>query len=340
MFHPDRPNLNYLAPPLVIQAPAMAYPNGDLDMFDIEMSDAGMSDLMSGFTNSMYSGVDFGDFIDYSECTDTSSPSCTDGPYTPQSDPYTPRSDYSTYHNGSPVGIEDDVSALNLGGQPTPPFSPTLTYVSGVEPASGSDPNEPPVTDSNELFAPDSSELFILNEPFVAGWEPTNELLCTQALSAPALAAPVCFSPSPCPSDSEHSPQAARSPVRTSIGPIRRRRRTTSLTNAPRIYPCRFNNCKMSCRRSCDRTKHEKRHEKPFQCPSCDGRFSTLKDCQRHDLSKHRKSEHLLCTQCNHSTARKDNMADHVRRRHPDVSGQATATRRASPQLANGVDCL
>lgn len=125
-------------------------------------------------------------------------------------------------------------------------------------------------------------------------------------------------SPSPSPSGTAYSPQSSPSPSpsKTSIGPIRRRKRAARSPDAPKNYPCTFPGCTISCLRRCDLTKHSKRHVKPFSCRVCNLRFSTVKDCERHDLSKHQKEKHLRCSYCSHSTARKDNLADHVRRKH------------------------
>ncbi|KAA8905580.1 hypothetical protein FN846DRAFT_745130 [Sphaerosporella brunnea] len=83
-------------------------------------------------------------------------------------------------------------------------------------------------------------------------------------------------------------------------------------------FPCDYPSCNKSYPRLCDLRKHKKRHEKPFSCsePSCDAVFSTEKDRDRHERSKHRREEHLVCPVCGHRTARKDNLKDHVRRRH------------------------
>ena len=83
---------------------------------------------------------------------------------------------------------------------------------------------------------------------------------------------------------------------------------------------CDHPGCTKHYPRLCDLRKHMKRHQKPFQCREekdhCDTFFSTEKDRDRHERSKHRREEHLICTVCSHRTARKDNMKDHVRRRH------------------------
>ncbi|KAA8902479.1 hypothetical protein FN846DRAFT_87136 [Sphaerosporella brunnea] len=83
-------------------------------------------------------------------------------------------------------------------------------------------------------------------------------------------------------------------------------------------FPCDFPTCNKSFPRLCDLRKHRKRHEKPFPCSleSCEAFFSTEKDRDRHEKSKHRREEHLVCPVCGHRTARRDNLKDHVRRRH------------------------
>jgi hypothetical protein len=84
-------------------------------------------------------------------------------------------------------------------------------------------------------------------------------------------------------------------------------------------FPCDHPSCTKSYPRQCDLRKHKKRHQKPYQCRAsteCNSYFSTEKDRDRHEKSKHRREEHLVCSVCGHRTARKDNMKDHVRRRH------------------------
>lgn len=44
----------------------------------------------------------------------------------------------------------------------------------------------------------------------------------------------------------------------------------------------------------------------------------------RFELSKHRNNENLVCTVCRHTTARKDNMRDHLQRKHPDLDVEET----------------
>jgi len=83
-------------------------------------------------------------------------------------------------------------------------------------------------------------------------------------------------------------------------------------------FACDHPSCTKSYPRLCDLRKHKKRHLKPFPCPeaACDSFFSTEKDRDRHTKSKHRREEHLVCAVCGHKTARKDNMRDHIKRRH------------------------
>lgn len=84
-------------------------------------------------------------------------------------------------------------------------------------------------------------------------------------------------------------------------------------------FDCDHPECARSYPRLCDLRKHKKRHQKPYPCrdsAGCGTYFSTEKDRDRHERSKHRHEEHLACTVCGHRTARKDNMKDHVRRRH------------------------
>jgi hypothetical protein len=86
-------------------------------------------------------------------------------------------------------------------------------------------------------------------------------------------------------------------------------------------FLCDYPSCNKTYPRLCDLRKHKKRHAKPFPCPvaSCDAFFSTEKDRDRHEKSKHRREEHLVCPSCGHRTARKDNLKDHVRRRHGEA---------------------
>jgi len=83
-------------------------------------------------------------------------------------------------------------------------------------------------------------------------------------------------------------------------------------------FACDYHSCTKAYPRLCDLRKHKKRHLKPFPCPepTCDSLFSTEKDRDRHTKSKHRREEHLVCAVCGHRTARKDNMRDHIKRRH------------------------
>lgn len=105
------------------------------------------------------------------------------------------------------------------------------------------------------------------------------------------------------------------SPSRTSHDPIPR--------SSGQTFTCDYPSCKKSYPRPCDLNKHKKRHQKPFPCEAssdCDSYFSTSKDRDRHIKSKHRREEHLICPVCGHTTARKDNMKDHVKRRHGEES--------------------
>jgi hypothetical protein len=105
------------------------------------------------------------------------------------------------------------------------------------------------------------------------------------------------------------------SPSRSSHDPIPQSSRQN--------FACDYPSCKKSYPRPCDLNKHKKRHQKPFPCEAssdCDSYFSTAKDRDRHIKSKHRREEHLMCPVCGHTTARKDNMKDHVKRRHGEES--------------------
>ncbi|KAF8245347.1 hypothetical protein K440DRAFT_634498 [Wilcoxina mikolae CBS 423.85] len=103
------------------------------------------------------------------------------------------------------------------------------------------------------------------------------------------------------------------------LGPTPSNTPANSAPVAPLSFPCDHPSCTKSYPRQCDLRKHKKRHQKPFPCRAsteCNSYFSTEKDRDRHERSKHRREEHLVCSVCGHRTARKDNMKDHVRRRH------------------------
>ena len=92
-----------------------------------------------------------------------------------------------------------------------------------------------------------------------------------------------------------------------------------AVTAATASFPCDHPSCAKAYPRLCDLRRHKKRHQKPYPCRAsaeCDSHFSTEKDRDRHERSRHRRDEHLECSVCGHRTARKDNMKDHVRRRH------------------------
>ncbi|TGZ79318.1 hypothetical protein EX30DRAFT_110932 [Ascodesmis nigricans] len=102
-------------------------------------------------------------------------------------------------------------------------------------------------------------------------------------------------------------------------------------------YMCDHPGCNKVCARLCDLRKHKKRHQKPFPCrEGCESCFSTEKDRDRHERSRHRQEERLTCVVCGHRTARKDNMKDHVRRRH----GEQDLERIMDATIANAYgDC-
>lgn len=273
-------------------------------------------------TNDTGLEFDCNEWLDFSECspsTPNTASSCAD-PFTPFSDstidtsssyaellspltessiytgssyadPSSPLSESSVYRNQSPSEMEDVIlaSELDSGGVVQLEMRPPAK--------SGTDPTEWEEGYVNKWFDKNGGEL-----PYTPTPSPTTPL-------APS---------SPSPSGTAYSPQASPCPTKKSIGPIRHRKRAIQSPNAPRNHPCPFPGCTISCRRRCDLTKHSRRHEKPYKCDNCDSRFSTVKDCERHDLSKHRPEDHLRCSfaDCQHWTARKDNMADHVRRRH------------------------
>ncbi|KAI5850021.1 hypothetical protein BZA05DRAFT_419405 [Tricharina praecox] len=108
-------------------------------------------------------------------------------------------------------------------------------------------------------------------------------------------------------------PEGAGSGSATHVHPSSSSSNTTATS-----FACDYPSCTKSYPRLCDLRKHKKRHLKPFPCPeaACDSFFSTEKDRDRHTKSKHRREEHLVCAVCGHRTARKDNMRDHIKRRH------------------------
>ncbi|KAI5779509.1 hypothetical protein EDC01DRAFT_302983 [Geopyxis carbonaria] len=129
---------------------------------------------------------------------------------------------------------------------------------------------------------------------------------------------PEVVSPSIAPSSASTSPTIPRS---VSLGSNSRERPHSS---SRAYFQCDHPGCRKVYPRLCDLRKHKKRHLKPFPCRNagqgvCDAYFSTEKDRDRHERSKHRRNEHLTCAVCGHRTARKDNMKDHVRRRHGDT---------------------
>lgn len=252
--------------------------------------------------------------VSSSPYTDMSSPSSTDIPLTPQSDfPHTPRSDYSQ----SLTGFEEEISMLNFEDEPTaePMFS-SAELEMGPGPWDdyvmvGRIANELPEQADLPQFTPDPALTPPLTPlvPFLPSPLGSDD-------SSPATPRPP---PSP-----PASPSASRSPrikggrTRKSETPVRRPRRAANSSNKPKIYPCDFPSCTMSCSRPCDLAKHRKRHVKPFKCRFCDSWSSSMKDRERHELSLHRKEDHLSCKfpNCQHTTARKDNMDNHVLRKH------------------------
>lgn len=245
---------------------------------------------------------EFADWINYTSC----SPSATTDTVSSYDSSCSPQS-YSPLVNRSqsPTELEQGILVLNFDGEPIPSASQSPW---------GED--IPWDEDMDKLFNEDNDL-----QPYIPIPPPSPPTSTTPLVSpspSPTTPTTPLVSPSPCPSGTTYSPQssASPSPRKTSIGPIRRRKRAARSPNAPRNYPCTFPGCTTSCLRRCDLTKHSKRHTKPFSCGVCDARFSTVKDCERHELSKHQKENHLHCSFCQHSTARKDNLADHVRRKH------------------------
>lgn len=255
-------------------------------------------------TNDTGPDFDCNDWLDFSECSPSTPDTASSyaDPFTPFSDSTiatpssyaelsSPLAESSIYRSQSPTEMEDVTLALELDSR-------CVIQLEMRHPAKpGTDPTESEEAYVNQWFDKNGGEL-----PYTPTPSPTTPP-----------------TPSPCsPSGTAYSPQASPCPTKKSIGPIRHRKRAIQSPNAPRNYPCPFSGCTISCRRRCDLTKHSKRHEKTFKCDNCDSWFSTVKDCERHDLSKHRPGDHLRCiyVDCSHSTARKDNMADHVRRKH------------------------
>lgn len=235
--------------------------------------------------------------------------------------------EYFAYHNQSLAGTELDISALNLDDDL---MSPLLD-----------EDLMSPLLDEMELemeTAPWDSPLggdvgkWQINLGSASQSPPDTPLASSSAYSSPgtlAFSSPsssTCSSPttaslvlvSPSPAGYARASRAKGGPARKPTGPIRRSRRTTKLADAPRIHHCNWDGCTKSYPRACDLAKHKKRHVKPFGCCSCTSRFSTQKDRERHDLSKHRKGDHLVCPypNCQHKTARKDNLANHILRKH------------------------
>lgn len=247
--------------------------------------------------------------------SDMSSPPYTDIPLTPQSDvPHTPQSQCPIYYDQSLTGLE----MLNFEDSPMaqPVFSPadlemelnsadleiTWDYVLNDDTA-------------NEL--PEQADLpqFTMDPALTPPLTPLMPFL--PSLSGSSDSSPATPHPPPSPSASR-SHRIKGGQTRKSKTPVRRPRRAANSLDKPRIYPCDFPNCVMSCSRPCDLAKHRKRHVKPFKCRICDSWSSSMKDRERHELSLHRKEDHLICEfpNCQHTTARKDNMDNHVLRKH------------------------
>lgn len=276
-----------------------------------------------------------------SSYSDISSPPYSDIPSSPcPSAPLTPQSEYSAYHNQSLAGTELDISALTLDEDLMSP----LLDEDLMSPLLDEDLMSP-LLDEMELemeTAPWDSPLggdagkWQINlrqcTPSASQTPPDTPLASSSAYSSPGTLASsspsssTCSSPttaplvlmSPSPAGYARSSRAKGGLARKPTGPIRRSRRTTKLADAPRIHRCNWDGCTKSYPRACDLAKHKKRHVKPFGCCSCTSRFSTQKDRERHDLSKHRKGDHLICPypNCQHTTARKDNLANHILRKH------------------------
>jgi len=143
------------------------------------------------------------------------------------------------------------------------------------------------------------------------------------------LLPPVINNPLPTPSASTNpSPMLQKAPLPPPVSPLPPSTPThtppnekTKSTASDRAFHCDHPGCDKSYPRPCDLKKHKKRHRKPFPCryaaqERCESAFSTTKERDRHEKSKHRREDHLVCVACGHTTARKDNMTDHIKRRH------------------------
>lgn len=237
-------------------------------------------------------------------------PTSIQSPFTDDQDPMTPESEYASPHLAS---IEVGISALGMNSSGSMFFHMP--------------PQSFGMSDSQSGLNYDQRWEDPADDEIVVNMIPSIPIPVFPDFPPSPIYSPPLYPstpPSPSPSDSTYSPQAAQSPsagspVRTPVGPIRRRNRVSKPSNAAKTYKCDFLNCDTSCRRPCDLTKHKKRHSKPFTCnyDGCNSKgFSTQKDRERHETSKHRREDHLVCCECGHTTARKDNMADHVRRKH------------------------
>ena len=84
-------------------------------------------------------------------------------------------------------------------------------------------------------------------------------------------------------------------------------------------WKCTYPRCPRHYRRRCDVNKHCKTHTKPFACSTCGQKSSSKRDKERHELSH--RSEHPKCPHpsCSNTTSRKDNMRDHIKRKHKDM---------------------
>ncbi|KAI5851109.1 hypothetical protein DFP73DRAFT_536011 [Morchella snyderi] len=130
------------------------------------------------------------------------------------------------------------------------------------------------------------------------------------------------------------SPPSPPSPITSPKGsngpgsitkPEKGKRRPSKISGIVKPLRCQFPGdansapCGKEFDRKCDLKKHAKRHVKPFPCrfQGCKNTrgFSSEKDRERHENCLHKK-ECLMCTECPHETPRKDNMKDHVIRKH------------------------
>lgn len=236
----------------------------------------------------------------------------SDMPSSPYTDvPLTPQSEFSVSRSQSLTGLENDIPMLSFDEEPMaqPALSPQDLDM-------GPGPWDYNMDDGAANEFPEQAHLFQFTPDHALTPPTTPPLPFLTTPSGPDYSSPATFHPPPSPSPPR--PSRAKGGQTRKSAALARPKRAANSSGKPKIHFCDFPDCVVSCRRPCDLTKHKKRHLKPFKCRLCDSWSSSVKDRDRHELSLHQKGDHPTCEfpNCQHKTARKDNMANHVLRKH------------------------